>query len=140
MRLTAMTDYSLRLLIYVAQSSDERLCTIAEIAGVYGLSEAHLMKITNHLSREGWIETIRGKGGGIRLAKAAEKIKIGDVVRSVESDFALVECFSTGNDCILNSHCKLASVLSQALGQFMNYLDQYTLADIAPAEKVLLQI
>ena len=126
--------------MYVAQHGDERLCTIAEIASVHGLSEAHLMKITNHLSREGWIETLRGKGGGIRLAKPAEKIKLGDVVRSVESDFTLVECFSTGNHCILDRRCKLASVLSQALGQFMNYLDQYTLADISPTKKVLLQI
>jgi len=140
MRLTAMTDFSLRLLMYVAQQSDDRLCTIAEIAEVYSLSEAHLMKITNHLSRVGWIETIRGKGGGIRLAKPAEKIRLGDVVRSVENDFALVECFSSGNNCVLDSHCKLASVLGQALSQFMMHLDQHTLADILPVKKVLLQI
>lgn len=140
MRLTAMTDFSLRLLMYVAQQEDDRLCTIAEIAQVYNLSEAHLMKITNHLSRAGWIETVRGKGGGIRLAKAAEKIKLGDVVRSVETDFALVECFSSGNGCVLDRHCKLASVLGGALSQFMKHLDQYTLADIVPTKKVLLQV
>ena len=140
MRLTAMTDFSLRLLMYVAQQSDDRLCTIAEIAEVYSLSEAHLMKITNHLSRVGWIETIRGKGGGIRLAKPAEKIRLGDVVRSVENDFALVECFSSGNNCVLDHRCKLASVIGGALNQFMKHLDEYSLADIVPAKRMLLQI
>ena len=81
MRLTMMTDYAMRLLIHVAQHPD-RLCTIVEVAQVYGISEAHLMKVTHQLALHGWIETVRGKGGGMRLALPAEEIRIGDVVRS----------------------------------------------------------
>jgi Rrf2 family nitric oxide-sensitive transcriptional repressor len=95
MRLTHMTDYAMRLLIYLAQQPD-RLCTIAEVARSYEISEAHLMKITHQLGLAGWIETVRGKGGGMRLARAPEAIGLGDVVRSIEPDFFIVECFATG--------------------------------------------
>ena len=86
MRLTTMTDYSMRLLMYVAQHP-ERLCTIAEVARAYDISEAHLMKITHQLGLCGWLETVRGKGGGMRLAAAAADINLGAVVRSIETDF-----------------------------------------------------
>lgn len=129
MRLTAMTDYSLRLLMYVGQHPD-RLCTIAEIAQVYGVSEAHLMKITHQLGLAGFIETVRGRGGGMRLARSPAEINLGDVVRSIEPDFAIVECFGTGNVCSLTGNCRLTAVLHGSLMSFMAHLDRHTLADI----------
>ncbi|MDE2401815.1 MAG: Rrf2 family transcriptional regulator [Burkholderiales bacterium] len=131
MRLTTMTDYSLRLLMYVAQRP-ERLCTISEVAQAYRISEAHLMKITHQLALGGWIETVRGKGGGMRLAHEPVQIKLGDVVRSVETDFELVECFSTGNTCTLTGQCNLTGIIAGALQKFMLHLDGYTLADLLP--------
>ncbi len=135
MRLTSMTDYALRLLMYLAQQPD-RLCTIAEIATVHGISEAHLMKITHQLALAGWIETVRGKGGGMRLAAVPEAINLGKVVRSMESDFQLVECFGPGNECTITRGCRLASVMSGALQEFMAHLDGHTLADLIPGKPV----
>ena len=129
MRLTAMTDYSLRLLMYVGQHAG-RLCTIAEIAQVYGVSEAHLMKITHQLALAGFLETVRGRGGGMRLARAPQEIVLGDVVRAMEPDFAMVECFATGNVCTLTGRCRLTGVLHDSLTAFMQNLDRHTLADI----------
>ena len=129
MRLTTMTDYALRLLMYVAQQP-ERLCTIAEIAQAHGISEAHLMKVTHQLGLQGWISTVRGKGGGMRLAHAPGDINLGAVVRSIEPDFDLVECFGPNNHCVLPGHCQLAGVLSGALQAFLAHLDGFTLADL----------
>lgn len=131
MRLTAMTDYALRLLMYAAHQPD-RLCTIAEIAEAYDISQAHLMKITHQLGLAGFIETVRGKGGGMRLAAAPSAISLGAVVRAVEPDFALVECFGAGNRCALTSYCRLAGVLGGALESFLAHLDRHTLADLVP--------
>ncbi len=131
MRLTTLTDYALRLLMYVAQQPD-RLCTIAEVAQAYGISESHLMKVTHQMGLQGWIETVRGKGGGMRLAHPPENINLGDVVRSIEPDFDLVECFSTGNQCTLSGSCRLSGVLGGALQGFIAHLDGYTLADLLP--------
>jgi Rrf2 family nitric oxide-sensitive transcriptional repressor len=131
MRLTMMTDYALRLLMYVAQQP-ERLCTIAEVAQAYAISEAHLMKVTHQLGLHGWIVTVRGKGGGMRLARAPRDINLGDVVRGIEPDFALVECFAAGSNCTLTGQCRLADVLGGALQGFMAHLDNFTLADLLP--------
>jgi len=131
MRLTTMTDYALRLLMYVAQRP-ERLCTIAEVAQAHGISEAHLMKVTHQLGQRGWLETVRGKGGGIRLARQPAQVNLGAVVRSMEPDFDLVECFATGDQCVLTGYCRLAGVLGGALRDFMAHLDGYTLADLLP--------
>ena len=131
MRLTLMTDYALRLLMYVAQQPD-RLCTIAEIAAVHGISEAHLMKVTHQLALQGWVHTLRGKGGGMRLACAPREINLGAVMRGVEPDFHLVECFATGSSCTLTGNCRLARVLDGALQGFMTHLDRHTLADLLP--------
>jgi Rrf2 family transcriptional regulator, nitric oxide-sensitive transcriptional repressor len=132
MRLTTMTDYAMRLLMYVAHRP-ERLCTIAEVAEAYGISEAHLMKITHQLGQAGFIETVRGKGGGMRLAALPGAINLGAVVRRMEADLALVECFERAdNRCVLTGHCRLAGVLDGALGAFMAHLDLFTLADLAP--------
>jgi Rrf2 family nitric oxide-sensitive transcriptional repressor len=131
MRLTTMTDYSLRLLMYVAHQPD-RLCTIAEIAEAYGISQAHLMKVTHQLALAGFVETVRGKGGGMRLAAAPAAINLGAVVRAVEPDFALVECFGAENRCSLTSYCRLAGVLGGALASFLAHLERHTLADLVP--------
>ena len=131
MRLTTMTDYAMRLLMYVAQQPD-RLCTIAEIAKVYDISEAHLMKTTHQLGLNGWLETVRGKGGGMRLAAAPVDINLGAVVRSMEPDFYLVDCLTRDTTCSLAGHCKLTGIMSGALQSLMQYLDGYTLADLVP--------
>jgi Rrf2 family nitric oxide-sensitive transcriptional repressor len=131
MRLTTMTDYSLRLLMYVAQHP-ERLCTIAEVAGAYDISEAHLMKITHQLSLGGWLVTVRGKGGGMRLAVRPSDIGLGAVVRSIESDFFLVNCLSSESTCVMAGRCQLTSIVSGALESFMQHLDGYTVADLLP--------
>src|ERR1043165_3200087 len=98
MRLTVLSDYSLRVLMYVA-SMPQRLVTIQEIAQAYGISENHLMKVVHGLAQHGFVTTVRGRGGGIRLARPASKITVGAVIRAVEDDFALVECFRTDNTC-----------------------------------------
>lgn len=131
MRLTTMTDYAMRLLMYVAQQPD-RLCTIAEVAQAYDISEAHLMKITHQLGLNGWLETVRGKGGGMRLAAAPADISLGAVVRSIEPDFYLVDCLSRDTTCSLVGQCKLTGIMSGALQSLMQYLDAYTLADLLP--------
>ncbi|MBV61241.1 MAG: Rrf2 family transcriptional regulator [Nevskiales bacterium] len=131
MRLTTMTDYALRQLMYVAQQRD-RLCTISEIAQAHNISRAHLMKVTHQLGLAGWIETVRGKGGGMRLAKPPGDINLGAVVRRFEPDFDLVECFSTGSQCRLTNRCRLAGVLHGSLQAFIEHLDRHTLADLLP--------
>ncbi len=129
MRLTTMSDYAMRLLMYVAQQP-ERLCTISEVARAYDISEAHLMKITHQLALAGWLETVRGKGGGMRLAAAPGDIRLGAVVRSIEPDFTIVECLTSGTACQLTPTCHLTGIINGALQSFMNFLDRYTLADL----------
>ncbi|WP_018914291.1 Rrf2 family transcriptional regulator [Thiomonas sp. FB-6] len=131
MRLTTMTDYALRMLMYVAQRP-ERLCTIAEVATAHAISETHLMKITQVLGQRGWLETMRGKGGGIRLARAPADINVGAVVRDVEPDFYLVECMGVDDHCKLTRGCRLTGVINGALGSFLGHLDGFTLADLLP--------
>ncbi len=132
MRLTSLTDFSLRLLMHVAQHSD-RLCTIAEVAQAQQISQTHLMKVTHQLALQGWLTTVRGKGGGIRLAHPPEEIQIGAVVRSIEPSMALVECFlEDSSSCLLAGNCRLTSILDGALKAFLAHLDQYTLADLLP--------
>lgn len=128
MRLTRMTDYALRLLMYAAQHPD-RLCTIAEIAREHDISEAHLMKVTHQLAQHGWITTVRGKGGGLRLARPPHEINLGAVVRDMEPDLELVECLSNQSLCQLTGSCGLTGILETALRQFLSHLDAHTLAD-----------
>ena len=130
MRLTNFSDYSLRLLIYLG-THDEGLVTIEEIAESYGVSESHLVKVTHHLAQRGYIKTTRGKGGGIRLARSADKINLGKLVRETEENLNLVECFDKSvSKCRIESACVLKGILSRALDQFFAVLDGYTVADL----------
>ena len=129
MRLTQLSDYALRLLMYAA-ARKERLITIEETARMYGISRAHLMKIANILTRAGYLKAVRGRSGGLILAKPADKIRLSDVIRTTEPDCALVECFASGNECIITSRCRMRGVLKEALSAFLETLDRYTLADL----------
>lgn len=129
MRLTTFSDYAFRVLMYAGQVGD-RLITIEETAKVYGVSRAHLMKVVNILTKTGYLKGVRGRAGGFTLARPAEKINLGAVIRATEPDFALVECFATGNQCAITGVCRLPNVLNEALGAFVTTLDRYTLADI----------
>lgn len=130
MRLTDYTDYTLRVLMFCALHP-ERSVTIAELAQSHAVSKNHLMKIVNHLARLGWLQTTRGRGGGLRLLKSATNIRIGDVVRQTETDFRMVECFEPShNACTLTAHCQLKQVIRTALQCYMAELDKVTLADI----------
>ncbi|MGZ5178881.1 MAG: RrF2 family transcriptional regulator [Ramlibacter sp.] len=131
MRLTRLTDFAIRVLIHLAVHPG-RLCTIAEIAARYRISQAHLMKVTHQLARAGWITTLRGNGGGMALAIAPEEIRLGQVVLTMEPDLDVVECFSTGSTCTLTGSCKLAGVMHEALRSFLERLDETTLADVLP--------
>lgn len=132
MRLTQWTDFTLRVLMYCAASQERaQPVTINEIADNHGISRSHLTKIVQELGVRGWLETTRGRGGGIRLLKSARDICLGDVVRATETDFAMVECFDqTLNRCRLSTHCKLKSVLYQATQSYLAVLDGITLADL----------
>ncbi len=130
MRLTLYTDYSLRVLLYLAYNAD-RVVTITELADFYKISRNHLVKVVHELGLSGFILTTRGKRGGLRLARPAEEIVIGDVVRTTEPDFDLLECFNpTVDQCRITSVCKLKSVLIGARNNFLVELNRYTLADL----------
>ncbi|TDR89664.1 RrF2 family transcriptional regulator [Enterovirga rhinocerotis] len=128
MRLTRYTDYALRALMYVALREPQQ-SSIAEIARAYGISESHLTKVVHQLGRLGLVKTIRGRGGGLRLARPSAEINIGAVVRATEDDLALVECFA-GGACAITAPCRLRRVLGEALSAFLTVLDRYTLADL----------
>ena len=135
MRLTNFSDYALRILMYAAVRSD-RLITIEETAEVYGISRAHLMKVANQLTRAGYLKAVRGRSGGLALAKRPNRIKLGEVLRATEPDFTLVECFAPDGNCLISPHCRLRGVLHEALSAFTGTLDRYTLADLilSPAD------
>lgn len=130
MQLTKFSDYALRVLMY-AHAADDRLVTIEEMAGSYRISRAHLMKVVNALTREGFLKAVRGRSGGLKLARPAHDIRLGDVIRKTEPDFAIVECFSTGSQCVISGCCRLPNVMNEALSAFLGALDRHTLASIA---------
>ena len=137
MRLTAYSDYSLRLLMYAALKGQE-LVTIQEVADVYGISKNHLMKVAFQLGRGGFLETVRGRGGGLRLARKPDKIGLGDVIRATEEDFVIVECFNpAANTCAIIKPCRLRGVLARALNAYLAVLDEYTLADLTARHPAL---
>ena len=137
MRLTLHTDHALRMLMLLAIEPDE-LHTIEEIARRYYISRNHLMKITQTLVQTGFIESLRGRGGGLRLARAAESINLGAIVRATEDNFALVECFDRKhNNCLITSVCGLRGPLEEALQAFLAVLDRYSLADLVKSPRML---
>lgn len=138
MKLTGFSDYTLRVLMYLAMNRDG-LSTIPAIAAAYGISENHLMKVVHQLAKSGLIESVRGKGGGIRLAVPPENIRIGEVVRVAEGGGPIVECFSDHNDCRIAPHCKLAGVLSRAFEALYASLDQHTLADLVDRPRPMMR-
>ncbi|MDR0247334.1 MAG: Rrf2 family transcriptional regulator [Burkholderiales bacterium] len=135
MRLNTFTDYSLRTLIYLALIKNSMLVTRREIASAHDISDNHLMKVVHFLSRNGYIETTRGKGGGMRLARTPEKINIGKLVYDCESDIPLVECFKCDNrsrndSCRLSGICVFKNYLAEAHQAMYKTLGYYTLADV----------
>lgn len=139
MRLTLYTDYSLRVLLYLGVKGKEYQATIQEIADTYNISKNHLMKVTYQLGKLDLIETVRGRGGGIRLAHDPKDINIGAVVRQTEEDFHLVECFNPSNNlCKISPECQLKNALYEALQAYLAVLDGYTLDQfILSREKLL---
>lgn len=125
MELTLFTDYSMRVLLYLG-ARPERLCSIGEVAKAYRISQNHLMKVVNQLVRSGYIESVRGRFGGIRIGMPPEEINIGALVRHTEDGFNLVDCGS----CVVAPACGMTGVLKEALGAFLAVLDRYTLADL----------
>lgn len=129
MRLTSFTDYALRVLLHAANKNGA-LTTIEETAQLFDVSRAHLKKVVLTLVRTGFLKGMRGRNGGFVLARAPADIRLGDVVRATEPDFALVECFQDGNRCLISRSCSLPGVLNDALAAFLQVLDGKTLADV----------
>lgn len=125
MHLTRYTDYAMRVLLYLGRQP-ENLCSIAEISGAYVISQNHLMKVVSDLVSAGYLDSVRGRHGGIRLARPPGQINVGALIRHTEQDFELVECSS----CLIASACGLTSMLDEALAAFLEVLNGYTLADV----------
>ncbi len=140
MKLTTFTDYSLRVLIYVALKPKGQLSTIDEIATVYRISRNHLTKSVHKLAKLDLIRTTRGRNGGFELCKDPRDINIGWVVRQTEENWDIVECFDPANFCILNPACRLKGVLAKALNAYLEVLDNFTLRDITANEHDLASI
>ena len=137
MRLTTFTDYSLRVMMYVAAHPEGR-ATIAEIARAYDISEHHLTKVVHFLGKEGYLENLRGRGGGLRLARAPSAINVGDVVKLTEGGDVPAECFERDtNCCAITADCKLKFALSDAVDAFYSALRRYTLEDVVKNRKAL---
>lgn len=143
MRLTDYTDYALRVLLYLAVR-DEGLTTIQDISEAYGISKNHLMKVVQRLGELGWIETVRGRNGGLKLNARSLSLTIGEVVRGTESDFALVGCFpregAEVRPCVIEPQCRLKHVFEAARGAFLAELDRYTLGELAGPAAPLAQL
>ncbi len=125
MRLTRYTDYAMRVLLYLG-ARPEALCSISEVSRAYGISQNHLMKVVNDLARAGYVASVRGRFGGIRLGRPAGEINVGAVVRHTEDGFDLVDCAG----CVIAPACGLTGALDEALAAFMRVLDGYTLEDL----------
>jgi Rrf2 family nitric oxide-sensitive transcriptional repressor len=143
MQLTRYTDYSLRVLIYLATQEgaggpDAALVTASDIAKRFDIARNHLIKVVHRLGQLGYIETIRGKGGGIRLGRDSADIRIGAVVRDMEANLELIDCNTP--PCPLNCGCRLKGILGQAAAAFLEVLDRYTLADITDNPQQLRQL
>ncbi len=137
MRLTDYSEYALRVLIYLS-IQDDRLVTVKEISEQYGISHNHLTKLVHKLGKNGFVETIRGKSGGLRIGRDPAMITVGEVVRIMESDFAIVECMQSGNyECRIVRACVLSGVFREGLNAFLEVLDNYTIADLVKPKQQL---
>ncbi|PSJ46325.1 Rrf2 family transcriptional regulator [Zobellella endophytica] len=131
MHLTHYTDYALRVLIYL-NLHRQRRCTAVEIAGHFRVSHHHLRKVIQDLHQRGYVTTIRGKGGGLYLLRSPEQIVIGTLVRELEPDMKLTDCFESRHHCVIAPACRGRQIFGLALKQFLAVLDQHTLADLMP--------
>ncbi|TGG92807.1 Rrf2 family transcriptional regulator [Natronospirillum operosum] len=129
MRITSYSDYALRVLIYLA-TDPERKTTIGEIAATFDISKNHLMKVVHQLSRLGYIESVRGKNGGLRLQQPPAEINLGVLFRQTETDLSLVECFTDDNTCRITPMCELKHILAEAQQAFIDTLARHSLADL----------
>ena len=129
MRLTKFSDYAIRVLLYAASRPDQ-LVTIEETAQVFDVSRAHLKKVVLLLSSKGYLRAVRGRRGGFTLGRAPGDINLGALLRLTEPDFALLECFQSGNTCPITGCCRLPGVVNEALSAFVDVFDRHTLADI----------
>ncbi len=136
MRFTVFTDFAFRVLILLALEPDRKM-TIRDIAQRYGISRNHLMKIVNVLTREELVTATRGPKGGLRLARQADQITVGEIVRVTEEDMQLVECYGHNDKCVISPACRLKDVLGQSLKAFMGVLDTYSLQDLVGNERAL---
>ena len=141
MQLTQYTDYSLRVLIALALAPGER-ATVSDVSRAYGISRNHLVKVVGRLAELGYVETIRGKGGGVRLARRPQQIGVGEVVRAMEAELGVVGCLQTGGgSCVISPVCRLKTIFSGATTKFLEELDAWTLADLlqqrAPMTRLL---
>lgn len=129
MRLTQHTDYALRVLVYLGLTGD-RLVTIQEISDAYGISKNHLMKVVQRLVRGDFVESTRGQKGGLRLKAHPTRTRVGDVVRYMEPDLSLVECFRDEANCVLTPACRLRQIMQKSIAAFLSELDRYTIGDL----------
>lgn len=136
MRLTRHSDYSLRVLMYLATFPDRR-ATAEQIASAYGMSQHHVVKVVQRLASFGFVETQRGRNGGIRLALSTDDISVGAVLRVTEEDFDLVECFRSRTSCCITPVCRLSGALQDALDAYLEVLDGWTLSELVVNQKRL---
>lgn len=139
MQLTSHTDFALRALIYLAVREDQPV-SVEAMATAYGISANHLAKVAQHLVRVGWAESVRGRGGGLRLSKKAWEVPLGTMLKELERRWDLVECFGQGSRCPVEPACGLKSVLHEAQQAFFNVLDRYTLRDVVADRRQLVTL
>jgi len=139
MHLSKYTDYSFRILMYLA-SHEDRLVTISEVSKRYAISKNHLVKIVHHLAQAGIIKSVPGKNGGITLGKEPKKINLLDVIEITESNFDLAECFTKQGFCIIQDNCKLTKILTEALFSFFKVMGKYNLSDLLKSDQLRNQL
>ncbi len=137
MQLSLHSDYALRILMVLAAS--DRQLSVEEIARQYGISRNHLAKVSQRLQAQGFVETYRGRGGGMRLARSPDEIVVGDVIRRFENLSGFVGCLDAGSGCVVNGLCALKPALSGALDAFLGHLDRYSLNDLVPDRSAFME-
>lgn len=138
MRITSFTDYGLRTLMYLASLPPQELSSVEQVAKVYGVSQNHMVKVVGQLKKLGYIETLRGKNGGIRLEKEPNDINIGQVIEKMEQHLDGVDCFTS--NCQLVPCCELKTALSIAMKAFLDAMATYTLADLMRNKQELIPL